>query len=112
MSLHLIGRSHSAHTAEAAPTREVSIHVCGGYQPDTIHAEAGVPLRLIFHREESSPCSEEVIFPALGKSAMLPRGERVAVELFPEEPGEYAFTCAMGMLRGTLVVGPRAELAS
>ena len=35
--------------------------------------------RLVFRREETSSCSEQVIFPAFGKSAMLPTGEAVAV---------------------------------
>jgi plastocyanin domain-containing protein len=112
MSLNLIRRSHGPSTSEAVRPREVSVRVRGGYQPDTIRAEAGVPLRLVFRREESSPCSEQVVFPALGKSAMLPQGERVAVELLVDDPGEYEFTCAMGMLHGTLVVGPRGGLTS
>ena len=91
--------------------REVRVRVLGGYVPDTIRAEAGMPLRIVFRREESAACSEQVVFPAFGKSATLPPGEAVAVELLPEEPGEYEFTCAMGMLRGTLVVSPRGELA-
>ena len=111
MSLNLIRRSHHPSPSENIRSREVSVRVRGGYEPNTIYAEAGVPLRIVFRREESSPCSEQVVFPALGKSAMLPQGERVAVELLPEDPGEYEFTCAMGMLHGTLVVGPRAELA-
>jgi len=82
----------------------VRVRVRGGYIPDTIRAEAGVPLRLVFRREETSSCSEQVIFPAFGKSAMLPTGEQVAVELLPNEPGEYEFTCAMGMLHGRLIV--------
>lgn len=84
--------------------REVRIRVRGGYLPDTIHAEAGVPLRLLFRREETSSCSEQVIFPAFGKSAMLPTGETIAVDLLPDTPGEYEFTCAMGMLHGRLIV--------
>ena len=47
-----------------------------------------------------------MVFPDFGKSVTLPTGERVAVGLLPEEPGEYEFTCAMGILRGTLVVVP------
>ena len=89
------------HVSQRMPARRVArIRVHGGYLPDTIHVEAGVPLRLIFRREETSPCSEQVIFPAFGKSAMLPPGEPVAVDLPPAAPGEYEFTCAMGMLRG------------
>jgi plastocyanin domain-containing protein len=40
---------------------------------------------------------------------MLPEGEKVAVVLLPEEPGEYDFTCGMGMLRGKLVVEEAAK---
>jgi plastocyanin domain-containing protein len=85
----------------------VRIRVRGGYIPDTIHLEAGVPTRLLFRREETSTCSEQVIFPAFGKSAMLPTGEPVAVDLPAAEPGEYEFTCAMGMLHGRLIVEAR-----
>ena len=103
-----IRRNRDANASAAAAPREVLVRVRGGYQPDTINAEAGVPLRLVFRREESSACSEQVVFPAFGKSATLPEGERVAVELLPVEPGEYEFTCGMGMLRGRLLVSPAA----
>ena len=102
MLLNSIRRSRVRHDASDSAT--VAVRVRGGYLPDTIHAEPGVPLRIVFRREESSPCSGQVVFPAFGKSATLPQGERVAVDLFPEEPGEYEFTCGMGMLHGTLVV--------
>lgn len=93
------------HVSQRTSSRRVArIRVRGGYIPDTLHVEAGVPLRLIFRREETSSCSEQVIFPAFGKSAMLPPGELVTVDLPPAEPGEYEFTCAMGMLRGRLIV--------
>ena len=84
--------------------QEAMILVKGGYTPDTIVVERGTPVRLTFRREESSPCSEQVVFDAFGKHAELPEGEQVAVELMPAEPGEFPFTCQMGMLRGTLVV--------
>lgn len=84
--------------------QEATILVKGGYTPDTIVVERGTPVRLTFRREESSPCSEQVVFDAFGKHAELPEGEQVAIELMPAEPGEYPFTCQMGMLRGTLVV--------
>jgi plastocyanin domain-containing protein len=102
--LDSIKRSLHTNGHRTPSRREMRIRVCGGYLPDTIHAEAGVPLRLVFLREETSSCSEQVIFPAFGKSAMLPTGEAVAVDLLPEMPGEYEFTCAMGMLHGRLIV--------
>ena len=86
-----------------------AIRVHGGYQPNVVHANVGEPIRLLFRREETAACSERVVFPSLGKSAMLPPYEDVLVELHPPGPGSYEFTCAMGMLHGTLVVdGGRA----
>ena len=85
--------------------QEQMVLVKGGYTPDTIVVERGKPVRLIFQREEASPCSETVVFDAFGKSAKLPQGQAVAIELPPpSEPGEYPFSCQMGMLRGRLVV--------
>ena len=80
------------------------VRICGGYQPETVYARAGKPVAIVFRREETAPCSEQVIFPALGKSAMLPAFEDVTVELTPPGPGEYEFTCQLGVLRGRLVV--------
>ena len=88
----------------AGEAREVRVRVCAGYEPDTVAARAGQPLRLIFRREDQLVCTEEVVFPFFGRSATLPAGEDVPVELLPTEPGVYAFTCGWGMLRGLLVV--------
>ncbi len=88
-------------------TRHVRVRVKGGYEPGTIVAVAGEPLRITFRREESAPSSERVVFPAFGVSASLPAYEEVTLELLPEQPGDYEFTSDMGILRGRLVVsGP------
>lgn len=84
--------------------QEAMVLVKGGYTPDVIIVRHGRPVRLNFRREESSACSEMVVFGDFGKSAKLPTGETVPVELLPEKPGEFEFTCQMGMLRGKLVV--------
>lgn len=83
--------------------QEAMILVKGGYTPDVIRVEAGTPVRLKFRREETASCSEMVIFPDFGKSAQLPSGELVSVELMPKTPGQYEFHCQMGMLRGKLI---------
>jgi plastocyanin domain-containing protein len=83
--------------------QEAMILVKGGYTPDTIIVRSGRPVRLNFRREETASCSDKVIFADFQKSAELPTGETVAVELLPKEPGEYAFACPMGMFRGRLI---------
>lgn len=90
----------------SAGRREAMVLVKGGYAPDTIVVRAGEPVRLSFRREESSPCSEMVVFGDFGKSARLPEGELVPIDLVPNEAGTFEFTCQMGMLRGRLVVEP------
>ena len=90
--------------AGAGGVQEVAVTVKGGYTPDVIVVKAGQPVRLTFTRQESSACSEEVLFPDFNKSSVLPEGEQVTLEFTPENPGEYGFQCKMGMLRGKLVV--------
>ncbi len=84
--------------------QEVAITVKGGYTPDIIVVKAGQPLRMRFTRQESASCSEMVLFPDFNKSAKLPEGQEIVVELTPQKAGEYGFQCQMGMLRGKLLV--------
>jgi plastocyanin domain-containing protein len=91
-------------TAGIGGLQEVAITVKGGYTPDVIVVKAGSPVRLQFTRQESSACSEKVLFPDFNQSATLPEGKPVSVEFMPEKPGEFNFQCQMGMLRGKLIV--------
>lgn len=84
--------------------QEVFIKVKGGYTPDVVVVEAGKPVRFHFLREETASCSERVVFGDFNVSALLPTGEEVIIEILPTKPGEYAFTCQMGMFRGKLIV--------
>jgi plastocyanin domain-containing protein len=105
MTLLSTRRRHRRSKAPATgATRETLVRVRGGYHPSVIHAPAGIPVRLVFLREETAACSEQVVFPDFGKSAMLPPGRKVNVSLSACPPGTYEFTCAMGILRGCLVV--------
>lgn len=94
----------SAPSATTSGTQEIRITVQGGYSPKAVKLERGVPARLVFDRQESSRCSEELLIPAFGVRAKLPRGVPTVVELTPSEAGTFAFTCGMEMLRGQLVV--------
>jgi plastocyanin domain-containing protein len=96
------GQAHVS--AGTGGLQEVAITVKGGYTPDIIVVKAGQPLRMHFTRQESGSCSEMVLFPDFNKSAKLPEGEEVVIELTPDKPGEYGFQCQMGMLRGKLIV--------
>jgi plastocyanin domain-containing protein len=91
-------------SVNASGAQDVKVVVRGGYEPSTIQARAGVPLRLVFDRQETSGCSEEVVFPDFGVKRFLPAHEETTIEITPQKAGQYEFTCGMGMLRGRLIV--------
>lgn len=92
-----------ATAAAANGVQDVTVTVRGGYDPATIQVKAGTPVRLHFDRQETSSCSEEVVFPAFGVRKFLPAFQQTVVEVTPPAPGTYEFTCGMSMLHGRLV---------
>jgi len=90
--------------AGAGGGQVVDITVKGGYQPSAVVVQVGQALRLNFTRRESTLCGEEVVLPDFGKRAHLPENKTVAIDVLPNEPGEYEFTCGMNMYKGKLIV--------
>ncbi len=84
--------------------QEILITVAGGYTPQVVRVKAGRPVRLVFDRRETNPCSEEIVVPDFGIRRFLPPDERTAVEFTPAGPGAHEFTCGMGMLHGQVIV--------
>jgi plastocyanin domain-containing protein len=82
----------------------VPVLVDGGYQPSDIRVTAGMPVRLLFDRRDTSSCSEEVVLPDFGMKRFLPANRTTLVEFVPTKTGTFEFTCGMGMLRGRLTV--------
>lgn len=93
-----------ATAAAAGGVQEVVIAVRGGYDPAQVRVRAGSPVRLVFDRQETASCSEEVVIPDFGVRRFLPAHQRTPVEITPREAGTHEFTCGMGMLRGRLIV--------
>ena len=86
--------------------QEVNITVKGGYTPDLIHVQQGVPLRLNFDRQESGDCTSRVVFADFGASKALPAFGTATLEFTPDKVGEFDFACGMNMIHGKLVVEP------
>jgi plastocyanin domain-containing protein len=84
--------------------QEVRITVKGGYSPDVIVVKQGAPVRLEFYRDETSSCSEQVVFGDFGIARELPAFKTTTIEFTPDKAGEFTFACGMNMLRGKLIV--------
>lgn len=100
----LARRSTGSAVALASGVQESVVRVSGGYTPAEIHVKAGRPVRLVFDRQETNPCSEELVFPEFKIRQFLPAHQRTAIEFTPTTRGSHPFTCGMGMLRGTVIV--------
>ena len=102
-------RATTAAKVGASGVQEIEVRVHGGYTPDHIEVQQGRPVRLTFLREESNPCTEQVVLSDFGISRTLPEGERVPINFTPDKLGEFTFHCAMNMVRGKLVVRPASD---
>ncbi|TDD37088.1 cadmium-translocating P-type ATPase [Saccharopolyspora elongata] len=100
-----------AHTARMANgVQQVEVTVRGGYRPEVIRARQGVPLEVVFDRQEAGDCTSRVVFADLGVSAPLPAFTRTTVRLVPAEAGKFGFACGMNMIHGSLMVEPNDQI--
>jgi P-type Cu+ transporter len=88
--------------------QRAAVTVRGGYRPKVLRVRQGVPVELVFDRQESGDCTSRVVFPDFRVSAPLPANHRTTVRLDPAEAGEFGFACGMNMIHGTLIVEPAA----
>lgn len=96
-------RTASARVTDS-DVQEAVVVVRGGYDPAEIRVKAGLPARLIFDRQDTSSCSEEVVLGAFGIRKTLPAHERTSVEIAAPAKGRYDITCGMNVIHGALVV--------
>ena len=104
------GTSSPAPAPSAAERHRVTVTVTvtdSGYEPGSISAHAGQPLTLVFKRTTDQGCGQQVVFPDRDIRRDLPLNQEVEVELTPRENETIAFTCGMGMYRGSVVASAR-----
>lgn len=95
--------SESANAVVTAAGQQIDVVVRGGYSPSTVRVKSGEPVRLVFDRQETNGCSEEIVIPDFGVRRFLAPNEKTVIEITPEKPGTYDFMCGMSMLRGRII---------
>jgi P-type Cu+ transporter len=104
IQVFFFGKRRGAPARSESAGGAVTIRVEGGYDPDTVIAPRGRPLRLLFDRREDSPCSDEIVFPDFGIRRRLPAHAVSEIVITPDRAGEFPFSCGMNMLHGKIVV--------
>lgn len=82
--------------------QRVEVTVSGGYRPASIVARAGVPLRIVFRRDDHDACTERVVFSAPRLDRRLVASGTTMVDLPAQPAGQIRFTCGMGRYRGRI----------
>ena len=97
-------KKQSVTAKESSGVQDVKILVKGGFDPELIVVKKNKPVRLNFYRDETSSCSETVVFPDFRLRQELPAFKNTVIEILPQQTGEFDFHCDMNMLHGKLIV--------
>jgi P-type Cu+ transporter len=103
------GPREAGRAVVADGVQKIEVTVKGGYSPNLIRVEQGVPLRIVFDRREAGECTSEVVFPDFRLRRALPAFKRTEVQVVPDRAGKFGFACGMNMVHGTLLVEPRDD---
>lgn len=89
-----------------AAVQEATITIEGaGYRPNNLVVRAGSDVNLRLVNTSGGGCTQAFTIPKLGVQKVIPLGTSDVVQFTaPNEPGELAFMCGMGMFGGKIRV--------
>lgn len=75
------------------------------YSPDPLIVKAGIPVRWTIDGRKAAGCTSELVVPSLGiRENLIDHDGISVVEFVPGKTGTIAFSCSMGMVRGSITV--------
>jgi sulfite exporter TauE/SafE/copper chaperone CopZ len=110
VDLSQVFASGNSQTGGTAPTvtggvQEVAMKVTSyGYEPSNLTIKAGVPVRWVVDGAGAQGCTSQLVIPDLNVVKTLTRGQNIIEFTAPSTPGRLAFSCSMGMVRGSFTV--------
>ncbi|MSR67830.1 hypothetical protein EXS65_03345 [Candidatus Peribacteria bacterium] len=85
-------------------TQKVAMKVTRfGYEPSTLTIKAGIPVQWMIDGEGVQGCTSQIVIPTLGITRSLTRGIN-EINFTAQNSGPLAFSCSMGMVRGSFNV--------
>lgn len=101
-------RDFAITTAQAAAlaTNDATISIeQTSYNPNNLTVKAGSQVTLKLVNNGGGGCTQSFTIPGLGIQKIIPLGTSDTIQFTaPDEPGQLAFMCGMGMFRGTINV--------
>lgn len=89
--------------------QQISMRIGQGfYEPNHLTVRAGVPVHWTIDSKNATGCTDWLVVPSLGitKNLVTERDSNgmVSIDFTPPTPGTLAFSCSMGMVRGSITV--------
>lgn len=75
-----------------------------GYEPSNLAIKAGLPVRWHVDGAGAIGCTSQLVIPDLNIVKSLGQGENIIEFTAPSTAGQLAFSCSMGMVRGSFTV--------
>lgn len=92
-------------SGKAEASTEVTIAVSTyGYEPSEITVPSGRPVRFNLETNRTGGCTRAFVIAKLGVQKILPETGTTPLDVTFPESGRVAFSCGMGMYRGTITV--------
>jgi uncharacterized protein len=89
----------SAETPGTTETQRISMKIVGlDYQPHQLTVKQGIPVQWWIDASEADGCGRLLVVPRLRIQKLLSGTSTTLITFMPEQPGEYAFNCGMGMM--------------
>jgi plastocyanin domain-containing protein len=109
INLSSFAQSPTPVAGSTAPTvtggvQEIAMKVTrSGYEPSNLTIKAGVPVRWHVDGAGAIGCTSQLVVPDLNITKSLSRGDNI-IEFTAPNRGQLAFSCSMGMVRGSFTV--------
>ncbi|MBP7774320.1 sulfite exporter TauE/SafE family protein [Candidatus Woesebacteria bacterium] len=92
-------------SSSTVTTQKVTIEVTNsGYSPSLVTVQSGQEVELTVQSHETYSCALSFVLKEFDISIDLKPTDSQVVRFTPQKPGNYTFTCSMGMYTGTLRV--------
>lgn len=84
--------------------QKVNVTVAGGYQPEVVNLQRGIPAEITFTRTNEQGCLDVVHSKDLNFEKQLPLNVGQTVQIDTDQVGEFNFSCGMDMFGGKVVI--------
>lgn len=95
--------SFSANVVDGIQNIEIAI-TSGGYNPRYIKVKKGTPVKLTLKSKDAFSCASAFRIPSFGYAKNLPANGIETFTFTPQQTGQIAFSCSMGMYTGVIEI--------